>query len=61
MGREYEWQSLLDQRQRDEVALARFYAQSTKHGTDGHNRLMLLAAMADMLDDAEDRARNRVK
>lgn len=57
MEREYEWQKLLDQRQKDEVALARFYAQGTKHGTDGHNRLMLIAKMADMLDDAENKAR----
>jgi hypothetical protein len=57
----YEWQTLLDQRQRDEIELARWYAKGTKHGTDGHNRLMLLAKMADMLDEAEDKARDNAR
>lgn len=61
MEREYEWQSLLDQRQRDEIILARFYARGTKHGTDGHNRLILLAQMADMLDEAENKARDNAR
>jgi hypothetical protein len=57
MEREYEWQKLLDQRQRDEIMFARLYTENFHHGTDGHNRLMLIAKMADMLDEAEDKAR----
>ncbi len=48
-----EWQKELDERQRKEIALARIYAKDFSHGTDGHNRLLLLAKLADMLDKAE--------
>jgi hypothetical protein len=45
-----DWYGLLDDRQRKELALARIYAQQFHHGTTGHNQLMLIALMADMMD-----------
>lgn len=47
------WQDNLDERQRKEVALARIYAADFAHGTDGHNRLLLIAKLADLLDEAQ--------
>ena len=45
-----EWTKTLDGRQLSEVRLARLYASQFAHGTAGHNRLMLIAQMADLLD-----------
>ena len=50
---EPEWMKTLDERQKQEVAFARLYALEFKHGTDGHNRLLLIAKLADMLDKQE--------
>ena len=36
-----------------EVELARVYANKFGHGTDGHNRLLIIAKMADFLDAIE--------
>lgn len=47
------WQAGLDQRQRQEVELARLYARDFGHGTDGHGRLILIDKLADMLDNFE--------
>lgn len=45
------WTTALDpQRQLPEVAFARTYATTFRHGTDGHTRLLLIAALADLLD-----------
>lgn len=47
----WNWQvDLLDERQRKELAFARLYAADFSHGTDGHNRLLLLARLADIID-----------
>src|SRR5690242_6214769 len=40
----------LDERQRKEVSFARDYSINFNHGTDGHNRLLLIAKLADMVD-----------
>lgn len=45
-----EWKHLFDRRERDEIALAVHYAQYFHHGTDGHTRLMLIAKLAELLD-----------
>ena len=45
------WRDYLDDRQKKEVALAEHYA-SDPHGTDGHNRLLLIAKLAQLLDEA---------
>jgi hypothetical protein len=46
-----EWMKELDDRQRKEVEFARLYAGQFGHGTDGHNRLLLIAKLATLLDD----------
>lgn len=44
------WRELLTERERAEVSLAETYKASYQHGTDGHNRLVLIAKMAETLD-----------
>jgi hypothetical protein len=48
------WFTLLDERQQKEVQFAEVYAQHFSHGTDGHNRLLLVAKMAEALDGIYD-------
>ena len=50
---ERKWDELLDERQRKELALAILYAREFAHGTTGHNQLMLIARLAEMLDRVE--------
>lgn len=45
------WMNALDERQQKELLLARLYAKDFAHGTDGHHRLLLIAKLAQMLDD----------
>lgn len=45
-----EWQRLLDGRQAKELNFAIGYVSEFAHGTAGHNRLMLIARIADILD-----------
>ena len=47
------WMVYLDERQIKEIVLARIYADDFNHGTDGHSRLILIARLADILDDME--------
>ena len=54
---EQEWLKELDDRQRKEVEFALIYEDGFKHGTDGHNRLLLIAKLAHMLDEAENKAK----
>ena len=54
---EQEWLKELDERQRKEIEFARMYADGFAHGTDGHHRLLLIAKLALMLDEAEDKAK----
>ncbi len=46
-----EWMSELDERQQKEVLFARVYAEDFSHGTDGHNRLLLVNKLAQLLDE----------
>lgn len=47
------WLDALDERQQKEVKLARLYAtQEFSHGTTGHADLLLIARLADLLDQA---------
>lgn len=48
-----EWEKLLDDRQRAEIAFAKMYTKSFAHGTDGHHRLMIIARLAELLDHYE--------
>lgn len=47
------WTQELDERQRKELELARLYAKDFAHGTTGHNQLMLIAKLAELLDKTE--------
>lgn len=47
---ELKWKLIeLTRRERDEVLLAEVYTASFAHGTDGHNRLMLIAKLSKLL------------
>lgn len=48
-----DWHNLLDDRQFKEVIFATFYAQNFNHGTAGHNRLLLIAKLASIIDTME--------
>lgn len=45
------WYGQFTQRDQDEIEFARMYAQTFAHGTDGHNRLMVIAKMAAIIDE----------
>jgi hypothetical protein len=47
------WRDTLDERELKEVELALLYAKEFHHGTNGHNRLMLIAKLAKMLDEIQ--------
>ena len=52
----HNWTKQLDERQQKELLLARLYnSDELRHGTDGHNRLLLIDRLAQMLDRAEDK------
>jgi hypothetical protein len=48
------WRDELDERELKEVELALLYAKEFHHGTAGHNRLMLIAKLAAMLDEVQE-------
>jgi predicted LPLAT superfamily acyltransferase len=50
---ELEWFSRLEERQRQEVLFAVTYHLQFRHGTDGHNRLNLIALLAGLLNQYE--------
>lgn len=50
----HKWESQLDNRQHKELRLAQLYAKDFAHGTTGHNQLMLIARLADLLNHVED-------
>jgi hypothetical protein len=43
----------LSEREQKEVAFAKVYAEQFAHGTAGHNRLLLIARLAELLDQDE--------
>jgi hypothetical protein len=45
-----DWQSLLDERQRKEISFAQIYAREYNHGTTGHNQLLLINRLVELLD-----------
>lgn len=49
-----QWESHLDQRETMEILFALKYADEFHHGTAGHNRLMLIAKLAKLLDIYEE-------
>jgi len=46
----WNWANHLSDRENNEIELARYYARRLNHGTAGHNRLILIAKLANMLD-----------
>lgn len=44
------WRQSLTDRERKEILFAETYKDSFEHGTDEHNRLMMIAHMAELLD-----------
>lgn len=49
----YAWMDLLDERQNKEMEFANIYAADFHHGTDGHNRLMLINLLMNILQSVE--------
>lgn len=45
------WLAALTDRERAEIQLCRYYAHTLAHGTAGHNQMMLIAKLADLLDE----------
>lgn len=48
-----DWHQNFDERQLNEICFALLYLTAFGHGTDGHNRLMIIAKMAELLDKKE--------
>jgi hypothetical protein len=46
------WETHFDERQRKEIAYCVIYADSFGHGTDGHNIRLIVAKMAQLLENA---------
>lgn len=46
------WRAQLDQRQQKEIAFAELYARDYNHGTTGHNALLLINRLTELLDIA---------
>jgi hypothetical protein len=46
------WRKVLDDRQRKAIAFAETYVHEFNHGTVGHNDLVLIARLAELLDVA---------
>lgn len=49
-GRFQNWRNMLDQRQEKELGFAALYAQQFNHGTTGHNQLLLIARLGNIID-----------
>jgi hypothetical protein len=48
-----QWQARFDERANKQISFARVYAKEYHHGADGHNNMMIIAQMADLLDKTE--------
>lgn len=51
--RDYKYQELLNEREFKELCFAKVYSEKFAHGTTGHNQLMLIAHLADILERME--------
>lgn len=49
------WFNELETRQQDQVRFSRLYARDFHHGADGHNNMMIIARLAEKLDEYEER------
>lgn len=52
MGRR-SWVDLFDERQQKEIDFTKVYIEHYNHGTDGHNAKVIIAKMAQLLDQIE--------
>lgn len=50
------WLYAFSEREQNEINFAKLYARDFKHGTDGHNAKVIIAAMAHLLDVNEAKA-----
>jgi hypothetical protein len=46
-----DWRGQLDQRQNKEVDFCQLYLRDFAHGTDGHNAKIIIAKLAQLLDE----------
>jgi hypothetical protein len=44
------WREILDERQLKELEFATVYREQFHHGTSGHNQLMLIAQLGEVID-----------
>lgn len=49
-GKPANWRLLFDERQRKEIEFAQVYGKDFGHGTTGHNQLLIIARLAELLD-----------
>ena len=49
-GNIQDWRKLVDDRQQKEIEFSELYEEHFKHGTTGHNQLIVIALMARLLD-----------
>lgn len=45
-----EWFDQFDERQKKQIEFAILYAEQFHHGADGHNSMMIIAKLVDLLD-----------
>lgn len=48
-----DWLSHFDDRQRKQITFSRLYAKDFRHGATGHNDMLIIAKMAELLDGKE--------
>lgn len=47
------WSKHFDERQKNEIVFSQVYAREFSHGTDGHNAKLIIAKMAEILNEIE--------
>lgn len=48
-----QWFDEFDERQQQQIRFSRLYAREFHHGANGHNDMMIIAKMAELLDELE--------
>lgn len=49
----FNWLQKFDERQQKEITFSTAYVESWSHGTDGHNAKVIIAKMANLLNELE--------
>lgn len=47
------WFEKFDERQQQQIRFSRLYAREFHHGANGHNDMMIIAKMAELMDEME--------